>query len=90
MMTQRQCPYTRCKVLTDVNTEGDVAGLGAIMTKFCPFHDRVYHRSHVLFRMMGKKIGKDSVDMSNDLWRHNKRAWNKVEKRAIVWVKKHG
>ena len=89
-MTKRQCPYSRCKVLTDVDTDGDVEEFGAIMTKWCSFHEQVYRRSHTLFRLAGKKHNKDSVDMSNYLWRNDKKTWKAIEKRAIQWVKKHG
>ena len=89
MMTKRECLNRNCKVLTDVDTDHDIDGLAEVRS-FCPFHERVYRRTMVLFGLKGKKIGKDSIDMSNHMWRTDKKGWREVERRAIKWVKKHG
>ncbi len=96
-IVKRHCPYRNCNVVVEIENPMDIEFLGAVHTKFCKFHERVYHRRYVLMNMALARFQKKGLkglvyghDLSNYLYSYNKKEFNKIEKRAIQWVKKHG
>ncbi len=102
-IVKRQCPYRTCKVMVEF-VPRDLGSMFH-QVKLCDFHKLVNKRSYVLFEMALPRYRKKELvhpksgrrytlvygtDLSNYLFEHNRKEFNKIEKRAIQWVKKHG
>lgn len=98
-MEKRPCGFRgKCNTLTEVDERCDIPSLGAFMTRWCDKHMNQYKQEQKIldklvpkYNKMGivNKFGKPIIfkygtDVSNYLYKTNKRELNRILKQAII------
>jgi hypothetical protein len=98
---KRACGYGgKCPTLTTVDNAFDLESMGMFQTNWCDFHWKLFRKTHEILKshlseyqrkniknIRGQKIEfKNSTDLSNYLYRNNKRKLNQIEKRATKLI----
>ncbi len=96
-LVKRPCSFRgKCTTLTEVDADMDMVSLGMYQTKWCDKHMKQYHREQKILDKLVPKynkmklVGKNGriikfsygTDVSNYLFRNNKRELNKILKGA--------
>jgi len=85
-MREQCCSWNNCKEIIEVDGSMDIPGF-AEMGGWCDFHDKMYHIEHELFEKLAAKVkGKVGYELANYLWKNDKKAYNKISKRAFRLV----
>ena len=88
-MTESICIWRGCKETIELDTsfEDSSAGqkLGISVAGWCDFHSKVYAKQTELFDKLAKD--KHHSDIANDLYKNNRKAYNKIQREAIKLVK---
>ena len=97
MEVKRPCGFRgKCQTLTVVDTDYDIESLGMLQTKWCDEHEAQYKREAAILTKLVPAYNKKKIknkfgkiikfshhsDVSNYLFRTNKRELNKILKRA--------
>lgn len=89
-MTEDTCCWKGCKEIIQIDKSFEESqtgeALGIIVSGWCEFHEKVYAKQTELFGKLDKK--KHFSDISNDLYVHDRKKFNKIQREAIKLVKK--
>ena len=89
-MTKSTCIWKGCKetIKIDSSFEDSPTGqrLGISVVGWCDFHSKVYAKQTELFDKLSKD--KHHSDIANDLYKNNRKKYNKIQRQAITIVKK--